>query len=483
MFTQKLQKGQALALIAVAIVALIAVTALAIDASNVFADRRDAQSAADNAALSGALALAKGYSVTNSALNVTTLNGYATSQVTVSNPPTTGCGGVASPYANVTNKANYVLVVIQTTTTTTFGPIVGIKTVSSCVEATSYATTGNGGPMYGGYGLVALNPTANPGCLLNSSATINVTGAGFFCNGSLMLNSSARINTTGGGTTQVHGTVTINSGGSISPSYNAGVTALPYPPDMSSMPTIPVPPVSCPTGTAATKVGNTYSPGDLTSQNFSSATYTFNPGNYCFVSGNNINSSAIINGPSGKVVFILGDQNLPVGSSSSLNFNNLEIYSNNGFLTLNSSATATATRFRFIATGSGAITVNSSGSLTSSNAFIYSKTGTFNWNSSATINLTAPPDGDPDGLAGLVIYLPLTNTSSFILNSSATLTLKGTFLAPAVALTLNSSGGASNDRQIIVNTVTINSSAVVTLNYNASAFFDAPGNPTVELVK
>ena len=97
--------------------------------------------------------------------------------------------------------------------------------------------------------------------------------------------------------------------------------------------------------------------------------------------------------------------------------------------------------------------------------------------------LTAPPDGDPDGLAGLVIYLPLTNTSSFILNSSATLTLKGTFLAPAVALTLNSSGGASNDRQIIVNTVTINSSAVVTLNYNASAFFDAPGNPTVELVK
>src|SRR5687768_3698245 len=56
MYHKKSEKGQALVIIALAAVGLFAFTALAIDGSRVFSDRRHAQNAADTAALAAALA-------------------------------------------------------------------------------------------------------------------------------------------------------------------------------------------------------------------------------------------------------------------------------------------------------------------------------------------------------------------------------------------------------------------------------------------
>ena len=59
MITKKLpgkERGQALVLIALAIVGLAAMAGLVIDGGNAFLDRRNAQSAADSAALTAALA-------------------------------------------------------------------------------------------------------------------------------------------------------------------------------------------------------------------------------------------------------------------------------------------------------------------------------------------------------------------------------------------------------------------------------------------
>src|ERR1041385_2564836 len=50
------ERGQALILVALAAIGLFSVTALAIDGSIKFSDRRHAQNAADTAALAGALA-------------------------------------------------------------------------------------------------------------------------------------------------------------------------------------------------------------------------------------------------------------------------------------------------------------------------------------------------------------------------------------------------------------------------------------------
>jgi len=57
MFIKASEKGQALILIALAAIGLFAFTALAIDGSRVYSDKRHAQNAADTAALAGALAL------------------------------------------------------------------------------------------------------------------------------------------------------------------------------------------------------------------------------------------------------------------------------------------------------------------------------------------------------------------------------------------------------------------------------------------
>ncbi len=56
MYHKKSEKGQALVIIALAAVGLFAFTALAIDGSRVFSDRRHAQNAADTAVLAAALA-------------------------------------------------------------------------------------------------------------------------------------------------------------------------------------------------------------------------------------------------------------------------------------------------------------------------------------------------------------------------------------------------------------------------------------------
>jgi uncharacterized membrane protein len=54
------EKGQAIVLVAFAVIGLVAFAALAIDGGRVFSDKRKAQNAADSAALSVALAIARG---------------------------------------------------------------------------------------------------------------------------------------------------------------------------------------------------------------------------------------------------------------------------------------------------------------------------------------------------------------------------------------------------------------------------------------
>ena len=75
------ESGQALVLIVLIIFGLFGMTALAIDGSNVFVDRRQAQNAADNAALTAAMKYAQNpYLTTNDlaalAISSAANNGY-----------------------------------------------------------------------------------------------------------------------------------------------------------------------------------------------------------------------------------------------------------------------------------------------------------------------------------------------------------------------------------------------------------------------
>ncbi len=192
MFTRKSTRGQALIIIVFAIIGLIAMVALAIDGGNVFLNRRSAQNAADNAALTAALAKAKNPIITGDALKpyalaITRLPAYnfADSTVTLHNPPQTGCGGSTNAYINDVNKDQYIQIIINTTVNTYFAPIVGIRTLSNCVEAIAHVKPGSIIPLAYGNAIAALNCTGSD-TLSSSNAANRVTliDGGAFSNSS-----------------------------------------------------------------------------------------------------------------------------------------------------------------------------------------------------------------------------------------------------------------------------------------------------------
>jgi hypothetical protein len=63
--------------------------------------------------------------------------------------------------------------------------------------------------------------------------------------------------------------------------------------------------------------------------------------------------------------------------------------------------------------------------------------GGITWNGGAEINLSAPTSGD---LAGMLIFAPMTNTSTMRFNGNAATTLAGTILMPAAPLIYNGTG-------------------------------------------
>ena len=156
------ERGQALIMIAFAVVGLFGFSALAIDGSRVFSDRRHAQNAADTAALAAALARVRATGSNldvngnpiQSAIDAATVaagldraasNGYINdtdSSVDVNmcntsglNPPCEGLPGGANP-------AEYIQVKIVSTIPTTFARVIGRAQVTSILTAIARAKSG-----------------------------------------------------------------------------------------------------------------------------------------------------------------------------------------------------------------------------------------------------------------------------------------------------------------------------------------------------
>ncbi len=180
--SKKAQKGQALVLITLAIVGMLGLSALAIDGSNAFLQRRDAQSAADAAVMAGALAKLNSQNISSTALSRAASNGFdnngTTNTVVINSPPLNDCNGASSPY---TGNTEYVQVLITTTTSTYFASLVGINQTSSCVEAIARAKASSTGAPFFGNAVVGLNPTGYSFDAWGNS-TWYISGGGVFAN-------------------------------------------------------------------------------------------------------------------------------------------------------------------------------------------------------------------------------------------------------------------------------------------------------------
>jgi hypothetical protein len=176
------ERGQAIVLIAMAIVGLVGFTALSVDGGFAYADQRQAQNAADTAALSSALAKVRGNSAwATIGQSLAAANGYdnngTTNTVTVISPPTSG------PY---TGNSEYIQVTITSLVDTFFAPVVGVEQVTNVVEAVARAKPPTRVIPFDGAAVVGLNPS-NSGCAFDSGNSGAVRwilkGGGIFSNG------------------------------------------------------------------------------------------------------------------------------------------------------------------------------------------------------------------------------------------------------------------------------------------------------------
>ena len=154
------ENGQALILIAFAAVGLFAFSALAIDGSRVYSDRRHAQNAADTAALSAALARIRAASNPDpAAIDAATVaagldraasNGYlndsdSTVEVNLCDEP-----GLTPPCEGLPDNADlseYIQVEIESTIPTTLARVIGWNQVTNVQTAVARATGGLPSPL------------------------------------------------------------------------------------------------------------------------------------------------------------------------------------------------------------------------------------------------------------------------------------------------------------------------------------------------
>lgn len=397
------ERGQALLLIVLGIMGLIGLTGLAVDGSLAYTDRRQAQNAADSAALSAALAYIRGADTQAAALQASTQNGYpndADHTVTVNRPPVSG------PYSG---NSEYIQVVITSRVPARFGTVVGLEQLNNRVEAVSHAKPVSQDNMIFGNAIVALKPDGRGAMRSHGNNDLRVYGGGLFVNSNddcafdQMGNSTIYAPNSG---MNVVGNVCLR--GSIDPAsvINIGVAPVPYPP-------ISLPPTPLCTEDAI-KDGNTLSPGNYVSNHSfpPSGVDTLNPGIYCV-----------------DATFMMNAHDRLVGHD----------------------------------------------------VVIYMVDGNIHWNGLAEIELSAPTTGP---FAGLLIYMPMSNSEGIILNGNMESSLVGTILAPASDIQLNGTMTSSMyHTQVIGYTVDLIGTADIIVNYNAEDQYEAPVPPAVELVQ
>jgi hypothetical protein len=387
-------RGQALPLVAFAIIALLGVSSLVVDEGYWAYEQRMAQAAADSAAIAGANELPYVTTTPNPvplmARNDAALNGFANvsgtnNLVTVNNPPV-----VSVPYGGNNNAVEVIITKQQT------------ASLSGIFRGRPPVVSGRA---------VALRGTAIRNCLyglgtgtaitVNSGTTIYMPNCGIISNGNFLNNG---------------GTITANSIGYVGSNQNphGGVypegQPLPASPAIDPCPSIPGcaylkanPPTSLPCLTDPYGGHQNYNYNDAPG-------LTLQAGRYC--------GSVNINGGPYAVTFAPGTYDFDNGFNdngvSELDGNGVTFYINGGAVTLNGSST---TVMNLVAPSSG---------YWQGVLFFQPSTNSNSFND----NISGGASGPSGSFAGM-IYLP-----------SANFTLDGTFttwaLVAAQTITLNS---------------------------------------------
>lgn len=228
------ERGQALIVIALALVGLVGMAGLVIDGGNAFQDRQKAQNAADTAALASAHARITGGDPVGAALAAAAENGYnndgVTNIISLYSPPKDG------PHSG---DVEYIQVIIKSHVNTYFARVVGTQQIINEVQAIARTKNSEIGPLLHGQAVISLAPESN--CFnrlsfwIHGEATLDITGGGVFVNSN---NQECALKQQGNGSIRLSEGYGINVVGNahvqklhlFTPAITPGATPISYPP-------------------------------------------------------------------------------------------------------------------------------------------------------------------------------------------------------------------------------------------------------------
>ncbi len=312
------EKGQILVVFAVVLVALLGLTALAIDGSMVFSDRRFAQSAADTAALAGAGKAADGIktlnnsnfncasgavtsaiaAAKNSAIDSASLNAFTIdTDVSDKHGVTVDCGTVnhLDSKGNVFYKENYldVKTYITSTTPTSFAQLFTTQPLVNSVEAVVRVHPPVGLGM--GNAILSLSDVCKQGGNIiggiwaDGKGTVKINGGGMF--------SFSCINTNGPPTVDVTGYIGYMDGADPFDPQTATFPGTFPVKTTTPLPYVPFPEPVCPTTASKGKMNgtDTFEPGNYSEISITNGeTATLKPGLYCVTGHKGVSVSGVI---------------------------------------------------------------------------------------------------------------------------------------------------------------------------------------------
>ena len=425
------ERGQAIILIVVALIGLLAITGLVVDGGLAYADRRQAQNAADSAALAAARARVRGENAVGAALEAAAANGYDNdgvgNVVEIRNPPTNG------PYRG---NREYIQVIITSHVNTFFAPVINIRQMTNTVETIARAKPSEINEIMYGYSVISLAPASDcafkKAFWLHGQATLRLEGGGLFVNsrdrrcaffqqgsGSLVIMDKSPVNIVGGASIQKLDLIKRLTYAAYAnrgrPDWDRG---RPFIPSTGASPITYPPPFVLPKPGCGAQMATVSESGR-----------SMSPGNW--------------------------EEDFPPDGVTELQSG---IYCINGDVEIKGHTT-----------------------LSGENVVLYVEHGSVHFSAGATIQLSAPGSGP---FKGLLLYLPIRNTKTVVLNGGAQSQIRGTILAPSSLIRItgmDSSYGFHS--QIIGYRVEVDGDSIIIVNYIDEQNYDAQIMPEIQLIQ
>jgi hypothetical protein len=129
----------------------------------------------------------------------------------------------------------------------------------------------------------------------------------------------------------------------------------------------------------------------------------------------------------------------------------------------------------------GNFQINGGDTLIGTDVTIYMINGFVKWNGGATIKLDAPDSGP---YAGLLLYLPPTNTNDVTVNGNGDSHIVGSIWAPSSQIIVQGGGGQSGLQcQFVGDTVVLNGGSTTNIDYQANLNYQPPIPPAIEMTQ